>query len=73
MISYKFDIPFVSLGALYNFVDARIPISPSTIPMPIPGFYYTDHMTFIERVVNTLVLSVFSFYDPFLEGNLAEM
>ena len=72
MISYKFDIPYIVLGVMYNFVNGRIPVSPATVSMPVPGFSFTDNMTFWERVKNTFLFALLYFNVPFVDDNIAE-
>ena len=53
LIPYKLDIPFIMMGSMPFPQNKRIPILPtvfSSVLLP-----YTDQMTFLERVHNTLV------------------
>ncbi|KAK6191987.1 hypothetical protein SNE40_003544 [Patella caerulea] len=63
LIPYKFDIPFVYFGPGYIPYLYRIMYSPSFVPFPILPM--SDRMSFLERVVNTILQSVTVFYDSF--------
>ncbi|XP_025101506.1 UDP-glucuronosyltransferase 1-5-like [Pomacea canaliculata] len=57
IISYRLGVPFAFLGAFYDPSYQRIPLQPCNIPGPI--FSYNHHMSFLQRVLNT-VIHVFS-------------
>ncbi|KAK6191989.1 hypothetical protein SNE40_003546 [Patella caerulea] len=63
LIPYKFDIPFVYFGPAYSPYHFRIPYSPSFVPFPILPM--SDRMSFMQRVVNTIINGANVFYDPF--------
>ncbi|XP_050408859.1 UDP-glucuronosyltransferase 1A7 [Patella vulgata] len=71
IIPYKYDIPFVYFGPFCHHYQWRIPFSPSFVPFKL--FPFSDRMTFTERVLNTLIVVGFMFYDPFNDRNTASI
>ena len=63
MIPYKLDIPFLFMGADMDPQFSRTPILPSVVPNK--GFDLTDQMTFLQRLLNTLIQFMTYFFDPF--------
>ncbi|XP_025100135.1 2-hydroxyacylsphingosine 1-beta-galactosyltransferase-like [Pomacea canaliculata] len=57
IISYRLGVPFAFLGTFYDPYYQRIPLQPCNIPLII--FSYSHHMSFLQRVLTT-VLHVFS-------------
>ncbi|XP_025100126.1 2-hydroxyacylsphingosine 1-beta-galactosyltransferase-like [Pomacea canaliculata] len=57
IISYRLGVPFAFLGITFDPCDQRIPIQPCNIPVPF--FSYNHHMSFLQRVLST-VIHVFS-------------
>jgi glucuronosyltransferase len=51
LIPYKLDIPFVMIGSEEFPQATRAPILPTVFPYR--NYPYTDHMSFLERVINT--------------------
>ena len=53
LIPYKLDIPFIMIGSEEFPQCTRTPIIPTVFPFK--NYPYTDHMTFQERIYNTLM------------------
>ncbi|KAK7506363.1 hypothetical protein BaRGS_00002475 [Batillaria attramentaria] len=53
ILPYRLGVPFAFVGSSYDPIAQRVPFSPAVTPLP--AFPYSDHMTFFQRVVNTLV------------------
>ncbi|KAK7113576.1 UDP-glucuronosyltransferase 2A1-like [Littorina saxatilis] len=53
ILPYKLGVPFAFVGSSYDPIAQRVPFSPAVTPLPV--FPYSDHMTFFQRVKNTLV------------------
>ena len=65
ILPYHLSIPFVTVGTDYNPTIHAVPILPSFVPMPL--LPYTDRMTFLQRLKNTIA-SVNLFHVPFTAG-----
>ena len=57
LIPYKLDIPFIMMGSVAFPQNERVPILPTVFPSAF--LPYTDQMTFLERIQNTLFQLVF--------------
>lgn len=55
ILLYRLGIPYVSLTTTYEPWLQRVPALPSFVPFPLAG-QYTEEMSFLERLHNTLVL-----------------
>ncbi|KAK7111156.1 UDP-glucuronosyltransferase 2C1-like [Littorina saxatilis] len=64
VLPYKIGVPFAYVGSVYQPLDQRIPFSPAFNPVPI--WIVTDHMTFFQRVITTLITIAWSLMDPFI-------
>ncbi|KAL8588536.1 hypothetical protein ACOMHN_058435 [Nucella lapillus] len=53
ILPYKLGVPFAFVGSSYDPIAQRVPFSPAVTPLPY--FPYSDHMTFFQRVKNTVV------------------
>ena len=53
ILPYKLGVPFAFVGSSYDPIAQRVPFSPAVTPLPV--FPYSDHMTFFQRVKNTVV------------------
>ena len=53
LIPYKLNIPFVTFGSFAYPQRTRTPILPTVIPWKLAT--YTDQMTFVKRVSNTVM------------------
>ncbi|KAL8603350.1 hypothetical protein ACOMHN_039713 [Nucella lapillus] len=62
IIPYRLGIPFAFVGSYYYPPMLRIPFSPADVPINI--FPYTNKMTFMQRLKNTLFHLVLSVYNP---------
>ena len=71
VLAYKLSLPFVFVGAHIDLIMHRSPFNPSFMPAFFTRF--TDRMSFLERVVNTLlsILQVAKPHMPVYE-NLVE-
>lgn len=55
VLAYKLGIPYIQVGIVYMPIRTRIPFSPS-VHSAITYLGFVDyHMTFVERVANTLI------------------
>ena len=61
IIPYRLGVPFSFLGSAFDPIRQRIPISPAVTPTVMLPF--TDHMSFFQRVANTLLFAFFASYD----------
>ena len=52
ILPYKLGVPFAFVGSSYDPIAQRVPFSPAVTPLPV--FPYSDHMTFFQRVKNTV-------------------
>ena len=52
LIPYKLNISFVMIGSEEFPQATRAPILPTVFPYK--NYFYTDHMSFLERIINTL-------------------
>ena len=70
IIAYKLDIPFIFMGLFMEPQFSRTPLLPSVVPNKALGF--TDQMTFLQRLLNTLTEFMMYFYDPcsFVDVNI---
>ncbi|KAL8573678.1 hypothetical protein ACOMHN_007231 [Nucella lapillus] len=64
VLPYRIGVPFAYVGSVYLPLDQRIPFSPAVLPLPI--MKVTDHMTFFQRVLTTLIAIGWSLMDPFV-------
>ena len=64
VLPYKIGVPFAYVGSVYQPLDQRIPFTPAVLPVPI--MIVTDHMTFFQRVLTTLLAIGWSLMDPFI-------
>ena len=64
------DIPFIFMGSFMEPQFSRTPLLPSVVPNKALGF--TDQMTFLQRLLNTLTEFMMYFYDPcsFVDVNI---
>ena len=53
ILPYKLGVPFAFVGSSYDPIAQRVPFSPAVTPLTV--FPYSDHMTFFQRVKNTVV------------------
>ncbi|XP_052067164.1 uncharacterized protein LOC127706548 [Mytilus californianus] len=51
-MAYKLNLPFISLGAFIDPSVNRVPFNPSFMPTLFSSF--SDKMTFLERIINTV-------------------
>lgn len=65
VLPYRLNVPFAFLGSIYQPLDQRIPFSPAVLPLPL--FKVSDHHSFFQRVLNTLLVIGWSLADPFLD------
>ena len=63
IIPYKLNIPFIFMGSAMEPQFSRTPLLPSVVPYKLYDF--TDQMTLLQRLVNTLTEFMMYFYDPF--------
>ena len=70
-IPYKLDIPFVFIGLFFIPQYARNPILPSVLPNEMfPIVSYTDHMSFLQCLVNTFLELMTFWYNPLINSTL---
>lgn len=62
IIAYKLDCPFMFMGLYMNSQFSRTPLLPSVVPNK--AFDFTDQMTFLQRLINTLTEFMLYFTDP---------
>ena len=62
IIPYRLGVPFAFLGTMYYPPRMGIPFSPAETPSFL--LPYSNKMTFIQRLVNTLLYLTFAVYDP---------
>ncbi|XP_025101511.1 2-hydroxyacylsphingosine 1-beta-galactosyltransferase-like [Pomacea canaliculata] len=63
IISYRLGVPFAFLGTFYDPSYQRIPFQPCNIPGPI--FIHNHHMSFLQRVLTTVLHVFYSVVDGF--------
>ena len=61
VIAYRLGVPFAFLGSSFDPIRQRVPFSPAVSPVAM--FPFNDHMTFLQRVCNTLLYLFFASYD----------
>ena len=68
LIPYKLDVPFIMMGPLAFPQNKRVPILPTVFPSAF--LPYTDQMTFLERVHNTLFQLILYWQHVFVNSSL---
>ena len=68
LIPYKLDVPFIMMGPLAFPQNKRVPILPTVFPFAF--LPYTDQMTFLERVHNTLFQLILYWQHVFVNSSL---
>ncbi len=68
LIPYKLDIPYVMVGSTTSPQCKRSPILPTVFPHTF--LPYTDHMTFLQRMLNTYVHLRMYRQSPFINSSL---
>ncbi|KAK3093253.1 hypothetical protein FSP39_013286 [Pinctada imbricata] len=56
-VAYKLGLPFIHYGNFFEPVSTGIPFNPATTP-DFPVSWYSEDMSFIQRVINTMVYYV---------------
>ena len=68
LIPYKLDIPFIMMGSAAFPQYKRVPILPTAFPSAL--LPYTDQMTFLQRVHNTLFQLVLYWHHVMVNSSL---
>ncbi|KAL8566587.1 hypothetical protein ACOMHN_054809 [Nucella lapillus] len=62
IIPYRLGVPFAFLGSVYYPPMLRVPFSPADVPISL--FTYSNHMSYFQRLHNTLYYMLFALYNP---------
>nr|KAG5703169.1 hypothetical protein BaRGS_027334 [Batillaria attramentaria] len=62
IIPYRLGVPFSFVGSAYQPTVQRVPVSPAVTPVPI--FAFNQHMTFSQKVQNTMLFLLTCLVDP---------
>lgn len=67
ILPYRLSVPFAFVGSSYDPIAQRVPFSPAVTPISV--YPYSDHMTFFQRVFNTLMFLRRCWVHPSVDQN----